>query len=335
MQTGIRFLMCFALVLAQGLAHADETADRVALYAQVKAAFARDDFADLERRFAEANSKDERMPSGSPKTAHILSALESAVGVAGKQGVDEAYWVQAENRADRWRRAYPTSSLAALAGVYAHIGHAFFHRGNRMAIDVLPDKWPLFHAELKKASDLLLAPDSRLSRDEVWHVAMLEVAQYQGVDLQAFSRFVDEASTRWPNFYSIYSVASQRLQQRWGGSREAQDWLANMAVEKTKATDGMAMYARVYWYIAYGEGLHNLYEVTNADWKKLKAGFDDMVKRYPSGRNYSAYAFFACLAGDAAATKAAFVKTGDYLEPGLWENRQWLNRCRALARDGE
>jgi hypothetical protein len=81
--------------------------------------------------------------------------------------------------------------------------------------------------------------------------------------------------------------------------------------------------------------MHRLFELTPADWKKMKAGFDDIVKRYPDDWNYNHYAWFACVARDAATTKQAFEKVGDRLDTSLWSNRQWLNRCRSLARDGE
>jgi hypothetical protein len=249
--------------------------------------------------------------------------------------VPDARWQAIQAQTAQWRSAYPASSLAVYTTAQAHINRGFFHRGNRMAIDVLPEKWPLFHGELKKASDILLAPESKVPRDAVWYAAALRLAQYQGVELDAYARVVDEASTKWPNFHEIYFVAEGRMQPRWGGSNEAFDWLANLAAEKTKATDGMAMYARMYWIIAGNENVYTVFDSTLADWKKMKAGFDDLVKRYPHPRNYNAYARFACIARDAAATKYAFEKIGDQLIPAFWQNRQWLNRCRSLARDGQ
>lgn len=331
----IRALLCAALLLAHGLILADEAGDRAAIRAEIRAAFDRGDFALIETRFAELHGQDQRMPSGITKASQVLYALEAAVGSPVSPGRPEAQWKLAEDKAAQWQRAYPSSSLAVFAATHAHIGHGFFHRGNRMAVDVLPEKWPLFHAELKKASDALLAPDTKVPRDAVWYTAMLQLAQYQSVDLQAYARFVDEATTKWPNFYELYFVAAGRMQPRWGGSTEAFEWLANMAAEKTRATDGMALYARVYWGIAQSEGMHNLFDATRVDWKKMKAGFDDIVKRYPESWNYNHYAWFACLARDAAATKSAFDKVGGELNAELWQNRQWLNRCRTLARDGE
>lgn len=309
--------------------------DRAAIVDDIKAAYEREDFSHIEKRFAEMMATDARTASGVTQAGRVFYGVRDAVGRLARSGKTDAHWKLEEEKAARWRRAFPASSLAVYASSNAHIGHAFFFRGTKAAIDVEEKNWPLFRAELKKASDLLIAPEGKFPKDAIWYMAMLELANYQSVGLQNYARLVDEASTKWPAFYDIYFIAVGALQPRWGGSVEAFDWLANMAAEKTRSTDGMALYARVYWSIAQTEGMADLFTKTHADWKKMKVGFDDIVKRFPDAWNYNHYAWFACLARDQTATRLAFEKIGDNLEPFLWSNTALLNRCRNFAKHGE
>ena len=330
----IRFLACVMLLLALAPCRAQETSRRDAISADIQAAFERGAWGHIEKSFAEFHRNDERVSSGATKSGQVLLGLRSAIGRPIQSERTQDHWTTVTQKAAAWLKEHPNSSLAAYAGVHAHIGLAFFHRGNRMAVDVPADKWPLYEAELRKASEYL-APGNTVSRDAVWHTAVLTLAKYQGVDLQTYIRVLDQATTKWPHFHDLYYVATERLQPRWGGSAEAFDWLAELATEKTRATEGTALYARVYWVVARGEGMSRLFEATQADWKKMKAGFDDIVSRYPDAWNYNHYAWFACSARDAAATRQAFEKVGDELDASLWSNRQRLNRCRELARGGE
>jgi len=334
--------ICLAVVMASVhlLSGASETVERQAVVTDVVSAFQREDFAHIERRYAEMNKNTERLPSGVLKSARLLYALMEATRLPRdlRHGPDiqerqEAHWIAMEEKTARWQQAYPASSIAAFARSEAFIGHAFFFRGERLAREVDPSKWKSFHAYIGRANETLA--QGKLRRDPAWYCAMLKVAQFSGMDTEQFVRLVGEASDKYPYFYDIYFFAANRLQPKWGGSPEAFEWLASLAVNKTRKVEGMSLYARLYWSIGQGDFSDDLFTATLADWKKMRAGFDDIVKRYPSEWNLNNYAWFACLARDQATLKRVFERIGSDIDRSLWQAPERLNRCRNFARDGE
>ena len=82
------------------------------------------------------------------------------------------------------------------------------------------------------------------------------------------------------------------------------------AVKRTQATDGVTMYARLYWIYAAIEHDRSFRDL-GIPWAKMKAGFEDLVARYPSAWNINNYASFACRAND----KQAFLRLLPKLTP--------------------
>lgn len=313
---------------------ASESTERQAVIDAVTNAYKRDDFAYIERRYAEMNKNTERLPSGILKSARLLYAFYGGLTTIdpGKD-ILEADWITMEEKVGRWQKAYPSSSVAAFVLSEAYIGHAFFYRSGRLAREVDPAKWKPFHAYIERAAQALASP--KIVRDPAWYCATIRLAAFQSTDLRQFAQLVDEASNHFPYFYDIYFFAAHRLAPKWGGSPEAFEWLANLAVAKTRKVEGQALYARLYWSIGQGDLRDDLFTATLADWKKMKVGFDDIVKRYPSEWNFNNYAWFACLARDQATLKQAFERVGDDIDRTLWSGPERLNRCRTFAREGE
>lgn len=336
-------ILAICLVLVQALSFASELSERAAIMADVNSALQRDDFAWIEQRYAEMNKNTERFPSGVLKSARLLyglmgaSALPSALRGSGEriQTAQEAHWVAMEKKAERWQQMYPKSSVAAFARNEAFIGHAYFFRGSRYARDVDQAMWKPFKAYIDRAFNALASQENQIVRDQAWYCAMIRVAQYQDIDASQFAQLVDEASSKYPSYYEIYFFAANKLAPKWGGSFEAFDWLANLAVSKTRKTEGMALYTRLYWSIAQGDFQDDLFTRTNADWKKMKLGFDDIVKSYPDEWNLNNYAWFACMARDRPTLERVFKQIGEDINTTLWNGPERLNRCRNFAKGEE
>jgi len=73
-----------------------------------------------------------------------------------------------------------------------------------------------------------------------------------------------------------------------GGSVEKLESFANYAVQKTRSEDGNIAYARIYMHV-YGD-YNDIFKDTKVSWRKLKIGFDEMVKKYPDNWNFNYYA---------------------------------------------
>ena len=83
--------------------------------------------------------------------------------------------------------------------------------------------------------------------------------------------------------------------------------------------EGKILYARLYWTYASIESNRHPFDDLGIPWRLMKAGFEDLLKRYPSNWNINGYARFACQAGD----KATFLKLLPRLEQGALRGYAW------------
>lgn len=66
----------------------------------------------------------------------------------------------------------------------------------------------------------------------------------------------------------------------------------------------------------------------------MKAGFDDILARYPDAWNYNNYGKFACLAKDKKSTGEFFTKMGDRPISQAWGTKALFDGCREWALSG-
>lgn len=339
----IRFFLALVVFLHLP-SWADEMSERRAITDYVENSFKNEDFSAIEQRYAELYRKTERFPSGVLKSARVLYGIRSAQWVAAydpkkspaeREAQAHADYTAMEERLARWQRAFPASSLAAFALSNAYISHAFLYRGGGFAAEVKPEKWKYFEDYIGRAFKALTAPEVMKKKDAVWYSAMLALGQYTSWDTDSFMKLVDEASDAYPQFYEIYFFAAPRFKPKWGGSVEAFEWLANLAVRKTRSSEGMALYARIYWSLGQGDYKDDLFSATRANWPKMKAGFEDILRQYPDVWNLNNYAWFACQAKDGKKLKELFGRLGANLNTSLWASPARLNRCRSLADESE
>jgi hypothetical protein len=118
------------------------------------------------------------------------------------------------------------------------------------------------------------------------------------------------------------------LTPRWGGGIDEYREFVEDAVRRTRATDGAAMYAGLYQAYA-GVEFDKPFRELGIPWAKMKAGFEDLMARYPSPWNVNHYASFACRAND----KEAFLKLLPKLSSPNIRQRAWptgysLENCK-------
>jgi hypothetical protein len=326
-------LRLFAMVVAccAMFAHASETQDRAAINAEVNAAFERSDFAAIEARYAHAVSGRGRLASGVFVSGRIVRELDplAPTGVSVPKGAD-AYFQPIEDKARAWTARYPKSVIAAIVLSQAYRAHGWAYRGGGYANSVSKEDFARFKEYVDLAQEALLARADTGKADPNWHWQVLEVARLQGWPDEKYFAFADAALDAFPGYYDIYFELSNRLVPQWGGSLEELADFAEHAAERTKATEGRAMYARIYWYVYDMLGAERL-KRGELDWPKIRAGFDDMVKRYPDPWNLNFFARIACDAGDQATTRRILALVGDKIEPAAWANRGAYSRCKNLA----
>ena len=273
-----------------------------------------------------------RTSSGLWKLTIFYAGIYAACSDVAKD--NEQAWTSLEQHAQAWAEKYPQSPSAHISVSVVSMCHAWAIRGRGYANTVPPEAWEGFHRYIALTRDNLMVHKAVASVDPAWYQEMLFVAAHQGWPRSEFDSLLTEALQREPYYYQTYFAAMAYLLPKWHGSIDDIERFANDAVERTKQDEGRSMYARIYWSVSQGQFRGRLFQESRADWPKMKAGFDDILARYPDRWNINNYAWFACLAGDRATTKALLPRVGETPLEEVWKPAASFGRCRMWATEG-
>ena len=107
--------------------------------------------------------------------------------------------------------------------------------------------------------------------------------------------------------------------------------LARYAVEKTQATDGRGMYARIYWFafqMMYGPAA---FQLPTMDWETMKVGMEDVLAQHPDAWNTNNFALFACMRGDRKTALSLLRRVGTQPYLAAWDNLESFTACSDWA----
>ncbi|AXQ29879.1 DUF4034 domain-containing protein [Solimonas sp. K1W22B-7] len=300
-----RLLATLLLLLATPMAWAlPELEERETIREEVGAHYFGRDFAALSG-LAARYRKGERTESGLWKLSLFYVGIEQvAQDTRGK----EIPWRATLKTAADWATARPDDPTPRVVQAKLMIARAWQFRGGDWASRVPQQNMDAFHAELRRAEAHLLQYKAMASQDPEWYRCMLGVANGLSWDRERFAGLVDEATQKHPYYYEIYFAALEYLTPRWHGSdRQIDDFVA-FAVSRTQPVEGGGLYARIYWFASQIEYGDRLAKDSLLDWRRMKGGIADVLKRYPDQWNINNFGRFACLAGDRATTRELLMK---------------------------
>ncbi|HSZ10820.1 MAG TPA: hypothetical protein VK759_01505, partial [Rhizomicrobium sp.] len=172
-------------------------------------------------------------------------------------------------------------------------------RGNGYAYTVRAQSWPVFYAHLKIADTILSTNKAKASLDPAWYNMMEEIAVDNGDPDRAWDYFNDAMKSA-KSYPDVYHAIMRGLQPMWGGSYADMEKFAQHSA-MFAGKDGDELYARLYWHISGCSC--NVFPDTLASWQRMKAGFQVIVKKYPTQWNVNGFAYFACKVKDKPTTK--------------------------------
>lgn len=322
----------FAMVLAccAMVAQASEVQDRKALRAEYVTALMRGDFAAIDARYARAVATRERLASGSFVAGTMVRSLDlEPDSSSGPKGADW-HWTPIEDKLRAWTASNPKSVIGAIALSRAYVSHGWAYRGSGHSNSVSKEDSARLHDYLGRAQTALLAGADAGKADPNWHWQMLRLGRLQGWPDDKYFAFAEAALDAFPYYYEIYFSIADKLLPQWGGSLEELAAFAEHAAERTKATDGRALYGRIYWSTYEMLGAERI-QRGELDWPKIRAALDDLVQRYPDPWNLNFFARAACDAGDKATAVRVLGLIGDKVEPDAWDDRGHYMRCKNMA----
>lgn len=324
------FLLVFLLATPTAYGALSEQSARNDLRQMAGMMIAGGEFGSLEeacRRFVDGQ---ERTPSGVWKLTFFQYGLDDAIASQVRSAGRGAELETIDRLIGPWERRNPQSSCASVTRARAYMRVAWMHRGGGYAHTVPSEAWPLFHEWNEKARRELERTKGASGRNPEWYATMIEVAKVQQWSDADLERLLDEGIARHRVYYQMYFNAMQALAPKWRGDVTALERFARRAISETEDTEGLSIYARVYWSVA-DDFRDRIFTDTSANWPLMRRGFQEMVARFPDDRNLNAFANFACIAQDEEILRALLDRIEGRIVREVWVASGGPEGCRVWA----
>ena len=291
---------------------------------EVREAFAKRNFAWLDKVAAGFLGTKERFGDGSWKIARFYEALEAPA-----REEPESVW-QAKIQAYKdWSAGNLQSFTARIAYADFLTHYAWHARGSGYINTVTKDGYQQFEERLAVARRVLEGTKTIKEKDPyAWKVA-LTVALGQGWSRSEYDTLVESGRRFEPEFWYCDRARAYSMLPRWYGKEGDWEVFALAASQRPKGA-GVEGYAR----IAFGmkDYYRNIFKESEVSWPKVREGVRLVVQKYPdSVTALSEGASLALLAEDRATAKELFERLGLRYQPGYWNGSEHFLECYRWA----
>jgi membrane associated rhomboid family serine protease len=285
-------------------------------------AFDREEFAMLEAMLHPAQGELVAFDDGGSRVEGVISGLEELFDGTAAPGPALALLA-------RWRQEFPLSDGPDLIEALLFRSAAWRVRGHGYASDVSPQAWAMYKQSIEMAAGALADAADKDQRSPAYYALAIMLGLDQSKDPGVLQRELDFSLEDFPDYFPPHRAMLRALMPRWGGSFPKVDAYVAHVEEKVPEERRGEMYARLYTMFARLEGDQvDLFSDTAASWPKMKAGYEDILDRYPNSewlRNM--YAQMACRAKDAETYRAVIAELGDRVLPEAWEGKYTVALC--------
>lgn len=299
--------------------------------AKVRALMFSGKYSDLERVDAESRQLSKVISDGQPLRGALVRGLDGSEIDCSYAPINERRKRLAvyQEKAAAWKKTFPDSTTPMLIEALYPLREAWIARGGDYAYKVPPEAWPIFHRNVESSRAKLEALPPKVKEDPAWHVARLGVARLQSDP--AYPQLLEAALDRFPDYLPLYFEGETFYEERWGGNAKSRAAFIDQSVTRTSSQLGETLYARLHWSGQTDE----MFATFATDWKRMKAGFERIIKDYPDSWNLNNYAKFACMARDSAALREILPRIQDSVIPDAWEDMGFYKFCKTqVAAEG-
>ena len=321
-------LLLILISIISSPALSDEMATRSEIRNNAKSLFFAEQFKELDRLSEKYRKNEERTSSGLWKLTIFYYGLNKALEGEAK---DKDLWDSLLEKSNKWINTSPTSPAAYITKGIILNNYAWSIRGGTFAHKVPKEAWKPFKEMLKLAKLHMLSSKKIASSDPHWYEITARILTGLNNDNHYFLKHVNEGLDKYPKYYELYFAAITHLAPRWHGDKNQIESFANDAVSRTKTSEGMGMYARIYWYASQTHYDEKLFLDSNVVWEKMREGIKDVIKDYPDSWNIQNFAFFSCLAKDKETTHMLFEKMTKPMIKKAWKRKEYYDRCKLFA----
>lgn len=210
-------------------------------------------------------------------------------------------WKESIHFMQKWQKSNPESIAAVIAETKCWIDGAWSIRGSESSADVDPVAMKVFTERIEHAEKILKDSKAFASKNPLWYDTYLGIAIAMKLDSSFIENMFNEGVSKYPDYHGLYI----RMIQYWAPNNgRSTDWkkiddIVNQAVSMTSSKDGITNYARLYAWVGYQQKLEfDFFKNSLVSWPKMRASYEELVKRYPSDSNLNEFAVYACRAGD-------------------------------------
>lgn len=325
-----RAWLAFALV-GVAAAHAQNTDAQKSFKDQVQSLVWWGDLEALQRLNQDLHQHDRRDPDGSSRLIAYRVAVSDTF--AGRKDVPDAYFVAQDTYSLALAQQFPQSPLVHVLHAQSLLSHAWSYRGTGLAHTVPPAAWADFERLVQRSAQYLARHAEVAFRTSDAHAVMIAIGRASGWPPDRLWALAQEGLKLNPQDDDLYFRVLTSLLPKWGGSAQGVDRFINEVVERTRATRGEEMYARLYAWAAQQQFQHGVFKDSGVQWARMKTGFDHWVSRYPDVGVRNRYAYFACMAQDKAAMLDQMEHIGSGVDLAAWapNANRTLETCRRWA----
>jgi len=279
----------------------------------------------LDQLSERARSEQLALSDGQPQLTAIYAGV---IGCGCGNQLNDELWQVRKQRLEEWAKRNPESTTARLALAAYPVKYAWMARGGGYASTVSPEGWKLFRERMEEGRKTMQAVDGKARQDPGWYEYMLEVALSQGWPADRYDAIFFEAVEKYPYYTPYYFSRMSFYSPKWYGSVEASKRVVEDAVARTRSRWGEVLYARLQW----SNSDFNMFRSGRADWPRMKAGFEQLIKEYPDPWNVHNFAKFSCYADDLKTLSTLLPRVTPEPVVAAWQNDpEWYRRCTAAA----
>lgn len=286
-----------------------------------------EDFAKLEELASNWRSNRLRTQSGFWKLSIFYDTFEQLQrGALARDYPDGLTW----QRVEHWIKAFPNSPTPCIVKSMLLVQQA--NKSPPYDLAEFPVKpWRPDIDLLTKAATVLAGCEVLAATDPHWHTIKLRLMRSEGRSDGEIILAIDEALTRHPLYEQTSFETFEYFADRWVPNYKLLDGFAKMVAEDTKATLGMAAYARLYARITPMLWQGQYFALSGRDWAKMESGLQRIDADFPSAWNTHQHALHACLARDRTVTAQQLSRAPEEQAQPVWIDSDLYEQCKSWA----
>src|SRR5260370_40591433 len=200
----------------------------------------------------------------------------------------EEDWLTHLQLLERWSEQKPESITVPIALAKSYESYGWHARGSGYSDTVSESGRRLFGERLAKAKTIL---DHASNKCPEWYVAMQEVAQGQGWEIDQLNALLERAAAFEPNYQYVYRAHATILLPKWQGEEGDAARFSEKAADRLGGDAGDILYFQVAAWIVCG---CEESESSHFSWPRLQRGFSGLERRYgPSLNSLNSFAQLA------------------------------------------